>query len=123
MEAIEDIKEHQPASECNESVNVYLRLGIDTSKSDQQLRQTLTLPAGTGKEVRVAIFTSTEFKHIAEKTKADMIIDLDYISRITAANLEFDKLIATNDVIKVLKPFGRSIGKRIAYCYNKNSFF
>jgi large subunit ribosomal protein L1 len=70
----------------------------------------VTLPAGTGKEIRVAIFTSDDFKHIAEKTKADMIIDITRISELTADNIDFDELVATKDVIKQLKPYGRTIG-------------
>jgi len=110
MEAIEDIKEKQDPHKTDENINLYIRLGIDATKSDQQVRGTIVLPAGTGKETKVAIFTSDDFKHIAAKTKADMIIDLNHIKEITPDNLKFDVLVATNDVIKLLKPFGRTIG-------------
>ena len=84
---------------------------LTLQNNDQQVRGTVTLPEGTGKEIKIAIFTSDEFKHIAEKTNADKIVDLNYISEITADNLDFDQLLATKDVIKLLKPFGRTIGR------------
>lgn len=85
-------------------------LGIDPIKSDQQVRGTVVLPAGTGRKITIAIFTSEENRKFAEAANADMIVDLNYISEITAENLAFDTLIATKEVIQKLKPLGRTIG-------------
>lgn len=108
-EVIEAIKA-QEACSFDESIDIIIKLGIDPIKSDQQVRGTINLPGGTGRDVRVAIFTSEENIKLAEAASADKIITLQEISEINNGNLDFDVLIATKEVIKLLKPYGRTIG-------------
>lgn len=108
-EAFKEI-EAQMKTHIDESIDLCIKLGIDPVKSDQQVRATVTLPAGTGREVKVAIFTSQENMALAQNSGADLIVDLNHIRDLTAETLSFDKLVATSEVIKLLKPFGRTIG-------------
>lgn len=109
-EAFEEIESQDKPENIDESIDVCIKLGIDPIKSDQQVRAVVELPAGTGREIKVAVFTSQESMPIAQKAGADMIVDLDHISEITAETLQFDTLLATRDVINLLRPFGRTIG-------------
>jgi large subunit ribosomal protein L1 len=109
LEAIEEIK-NQSIHKVDESIDICVKLGIDPVKSDQQIRGTIVLPGGIGREVKIAVFTSKDNIELAKNTQADMIIDLVRISEITAENLDFQKLVATKDVINLLKPYGRTIG-------------
>lgn len=109
LEAFEEI-EKQYKSKIDESIDMCMKLGIDSKKSDQQVRGIVVMPSGTGREVKIAIFTSQENMRFAEKAGADMIIGIDVIKDLDPEKIPFDKLIATSDVIKNLKPFGRTIG-------------
>mmetsp|Transcript_15588 Transcript_15588/g.15401 ORF Transcript_15588/g.15401 Transcript_15588/m.15401 type:complete len:262 (+) Transcript_15588:2-787(+) len=115
-------EEHPPAEEVlekietemkthiDESIDIIIKLGIDPTKSQQQVRGTIVLPAGSGRDRKIAIFTTDQHSELAKESGADMFPTLEEISQITADNIEFETLLATKDAIKFLKPLGRTIG-------------
>lgn len=110
FEALSEIIENQPELPFDESIDLCIKLGIDPIKSDQQVRAVVTMPSGTGRENRVGIFTTDEHLPIAEKAGADLIVNLNMIQDLNPKEIPFDTLIATTEAVKLLKPFGRTIG-------------
>ncbi len=95
-----------------ESFDVSVNLGVDVRKSDQTLRGASTLPHGTGKAVRVAVFAQGESASLAEAAGAD-VVGLDELAeRIKGGDLNFDVVIATPDAMRVVGPLGRLLGPR-----------
>lgn len=109
LEALEEINK-QPECPHDESIDLCIKLGIDPIKSDQQVRAVVPLPGGTGREVKVAIFTTDAFMDIAKEAGADLIVDLNHIRELNSKNLTFDILLTTKESINLLKPFGKTIG-------------
>jgi large subunit ribosomal protein L1 len=96
----------------DESVDVSVRLGVDPRKADQMVRGTVALPAGTGKDVRVAVFASGEAAAEAREAGADIVGADDLVSRIQGGFLEFDVAIATPDLMSQVGRLGRVLGPR-----------
>jgi len=96
----------------DETLEVHLRLGIDTRQADQQVRGSITLPNGIGKTVRVAVFAEGEKAREAEAAGADVIGSDDLIAQIQGGFLGFDAAVATPDMMAKVGRLGRILGTR-----------
>ena len=96
----------------DESVDVVVRLGVDPRKADQMLRGTVSLPSGTGKEVRVAVFAQGEAATTAREAGADFVGADDLAEQVTGGMTDFDVAIATPDMMPVVGKLGRILGPR-----------
>lgn len=95
-----------------ESVDVAVNLGIDPRKSDQAVRGATTLPKGTGKEVRVAVFTQGESAEAAKAAGADLVGMEDLAEQVKAGNMDFDVVIADPAAMRVVGQLGQILGPR-----------
>jgi len=96
----------------NETVEVHVRLGVDPRHADQQVRSTVLLPAGLGKEVRILVFAEGDGARLAEQGGADSVGLDDLIAKIQGGWLEFDVAIATPQVMSKVGRLGRILGTR-----------
>jgi large subunit ribosomal protein L1 len=96
----------------DESVDVAINLGIDASKSDQQVRGSTVLPHGTGKVVRVAVFTSGKNADAAREAGADIVGLEDLAEKVKAGELNFDVVVASPDAMRVVGQLGQILGPR-----------
>ena len=96
----------------SESVDVAINLGIDPRKSDQVVRGATVLPNGTGKDVRVAVFTSGDNAEAAKAAGADIVGMDDLAEQVKAGNMDFDVVIATPDAMRVVGQLGQILGPR-----------
>ncbi len=96
----------------DESVDVAFRLGVDPRHADQMIRGAMVLPAGTGKSLRVLVLTSGENITIAEKAGADFFGSDELIAKIQSGWLDFDRVIATPDMMGKIGRIGRVLGPR-----------
>ena len=110
-EAIGLVKEVSYAS-FNAGVDVSLRLGVDPRKADQMVRGAVVLPHGTGKEVRVLVFAKGEKEIEAREAGADFVGAEDMVEKIKGGWLDFDKAIATPNMMGLVGPIGRILGPR-----------
>lgn len=110
-EALELIKQVSSVK-FNETVEVAVKLGIDTRKSDQNVRGSTVLPNGTGKVVRVAVFAQGEQAEKAKAAGADIVGFEDLAESVKQGNLDFDVVIATPDAMRVVGALGTILGPR-----------
>jgi len=111
-EAIKLVKETNTAS-FDASVEVAMRLNLDTKKADQQLRGAIVLPNGTGKTARVLVIAKGEAAKAAKEAGADYVGDNDMLEKIQKENwFEFDTMIATPDMMPALGKIGRILGPK-----------
>ena len=96
----------------NESVDVAVNLGIDASKSDQQVRGSTVMPHGTGKTVRVAVFTQGKNADAAKAAGADIVGFEDLDEKVKAGQLDFDVVIASPDAMRIVGQLGQILGPR-----------
>lgn len=96
----------------DESVDVAIRLGVDPKKPDQMVRGTVVLPHGTGKQVRVLVFAKGPKEKEARDAGADYVGAEDLIEKISQGWLEFDKAIATPDMMGQVSKLGKILGPR-----------
>jgi len=96
----------------NESIDVAVQLGIDAKKSDQVVRGSVVLPAGTGKTVRVAVFASGDKADQAKAAGADIVGMEDLAESIKAGNMPFDVVIASPDTMRIVGTLGQVLGPR-----------
>ena len=96
----------------DESIDVAVNLGVDARKSDQVVRGSVVLPAGTGKSVRVAVFAQGEKAEAAKAAGAEVVGFDDLAAEVKAGNLNFDIVIATPDAMKVVGQLGQILGPR-----------
>ncbi len=111
LEAIRMLKEFDGAK-FDETVEAHVRLGLNVRHADQQLRGTLMLPHGTGKELRVAVFAEGEKAKEAEAAGADVVGSADLAARIEGGFDDFDVAIATPDQMGTVGKLGRILGPR-----------
>lgn len=110
-EALALVKETATAK-FDESIDVAVQLGIDPKKSDQLVRGSVVLPAGTGKSVRVAVFAQGEKADAAKEAGADIVGMEDLAESIKGGNLNFDVVIASPDAMRVVGALGQVLGPR-----------
>jgi large subunit ribosomal protein L1 len=111
LEAIRMLKEWDGPA-FDETVEAHVRLGLNVRHADQQLRGTLMLPHGTGKELRVAVFAEGEKAREAESAGADVVGAADLATRIEGGFDDFDVAIATPDMMGTVGKLGRILGPR-----------
>jgi large subunit ribosomal protein L1 len=110
-EALALVKQFATAK-FDESVDVAVNLGIDPTKSDQQVRGSTVLPHGTGKVVRVAVFTSGKNADAAREAGADIVGLEDLAEKVKAGELNFDVVVASPDAMRVVGQLGQILGPR-----------
>ena len=111
IKAFEILKSMETAK-FDETVEVHFRLGIDTRQADQQLRGTVSLPNGSGKTVRVAVFAEGANAKAAEEAGADIVGSDDLVADIQAGNINFDAAVATPDQMAKVGRLGKILGPR-----------
>lgn len=111
LEALKLAAEIAPAK-FDETVEVHFRLGVDTRQADQQVRGSVSLPQGTGKTVRVAVFAQGEKAKEAEEAGADVVGADDLVERISGGFLDFDATVATPDMMAKVGRLGKILGTR-----------
>jgi len=110
-EALDLVKKAAKAK-FDESVDVAVNLGIDAKKSDQLVRGSVVLPAGTGKKVRVAVFTGGAKAEEAKAAGADIVGLEDLAEKVKAGQIDFDVAIASPDAMRVVGQLGQILGPR-----------
>jgi large subunit ribosomal protein L1 len=110
-EALELVRSLAKAN-FDETVELVVRLGVDPRKADQIVRGTVGLPAGTGKDVRVAVFAAGEAAAAAREAGADIVGADDLAEQIQGGMLDFDVTIATPDLMPIVGRLGRVLGPR-----------
>jgi large subunit ribosomal protein L1 len=111
-EAVKLVKETNPAK-FDASVELAMRLNLDTKKADQQLRGALVLPNGTGKTKKVLVLARGAAQDAAREAGADYVGDMDMIAKIEQENwFDFDVIIATPDMMPVLGKLGKVLGPK-----------
>ena len=111
IEAIKILKERSYVK-FEESLEVAIRLGIDSNKTDQNIRGVLNLPKGTGKNIRIAVMAKGDKAKEAAEAGADIIGDDDLAEKITNGKIDFDLLIATPDLMPTIGKIGKILGPK-----------
>ncbi|MGE3864954.1 MAG: 50S ribosomal protein L1 [Burkholderiaceae bacterium] len=96
----------------DESIDIAVQLGVDAKKSDQVVRGSVVLPAGTGRSVRVAVFTQGDKVEAARAAGADIVGMEDLAERVKGGTIDFDVVIASPDAMKVVGALGQILGPR-----------
>ncbi len=107
-----DLLKALPAAKFIESVDVSVNLGVDPRKSDQVVRGSAVLPNGTGKSVRVAVFTQGANVEAAKEAGAELVGMEDLADQVKAGKLDFDVAIASPDAMRVVGQLGQILGPR-----------
>ena len=110
-EAVKIVKERAKAK-FDETVEVAMNLGVDPRHADQMVRGVVNLPNGTGKTVRVAVFAKDAKAEEARKAGADVVGAEDLVAEVTAGKLDFDRVIATPDMMPLVGRLGKILGPR-----------
>ena len=111
LEAIGKLKS-LPGVKFDQTVEVAIKLGVDTRKSDQTVRGAVPLPRGTGKTVRVAVVADGAHAAEAKEAGADVVGFEDLVQKIKEGFADFDILISTPDAMRLVRPLGRQLGPR-----------
>ena len=101
-----------PKVKFNESIDVAINLGIDPSKSDQNMRGATLLPAGSGKPCKVAVFVDGDQASAATEAGADAVGMDDLAEELKKGEVDFDVVIATPDTMKIVGPLGKVLGPK-----------
>lgn len=110
-EAIKLVKETSNAK-FNETVEVHLNTGVDPRHADQQVRGVVTLPSGTGRDVRILVFAGPDGQELAREAGADYVGSEDLAQRIQEGWMDFDVVLATPDMMRIVGRLGRVLGPR-----------
>lgn len=109
-DAIDALREYT-SKKFDETLEIAVRLGIDVTKADQNIRGMLSLPNGTGKSVRVAVFTENSADE-AKQAGADVVGGTELIDSVAAGNINFDRVIATPDMMPKMSKIARVLGPK-----------
>ncbi len=112
LEEAGDIIKSNATSKFDETVEIAMNLGVDPRHSDQMVRGVIQLPNGTGKAVRVAVFARGDKAEEATKAGADLVGAEDLMEKIQAGEMNFDRCIATPDMMAVVGRLGKVLGPR-----------
>jgi large subunit ribosomal protein L1 len=96
----------------DETVEVHVRLGVDSRHADQQVRGAVVLPNGTGKDVRVAVFAKGDLAKAAQEAGADVVGEADLVQKIQGGWMDFDVAIASPDMMGFVGRLGKVLGPR-----------
>ena len=110
-EAVKILKEF-PSAKFDETVEVAFRLGVDPRKADQAVRGTVSLPNGTGKTARVAVFAMGEKAREATEAGADLVGGEELVEQVMKGEIDFDAAVATPDMMATVGKAGRVLGPR-----------
>lgn len=110
-EAAEKVKSLH-GSKFDETVELSINLGLDTKKLQQPVRNSVVLPHGAGKSVRILVFASGEDAIKAKNAGADYVGEQDLVDKIKGGFLDFDAVVATPDMMKMVAPLGKVLGPR-----------
>lgn len=99
-------------SKFDASVEIHVRLGVDPRQADQNIRSTVSLPHGTGKKIRVAVFAPSDQHDAAKKAGADIVGEEEFIQLLDKEQIDFDVLIATPQLMPRLGKYARTLGPR-----------
>jgi large subunit ribosomal protein L1 len=102
----------QPTAKFDESVDVAIKLGVDTRHADQMIRGSISLPNGTGKTVRVAVFARGPKAEEATAAGADIVGAEDLVEKVQGGFMDFDRVVATPDMMAQVGRLGRVLGPR-----------
>ena len=111
VDAIRILKQ-MPAPKFDETVELAVRVGVDPRKADQMVRGTVSLPHGTGREVRVAAFAAGDAARQAREAGADVVGGEELVQEVVGGKIEFDAAVATPDMMSVVGKAGRVLGPR-----------
>ena len=111
-EAVNVLSELSSQVKFNESIDISVNLGVDARKSDQAVRGSTVLPNGTGKTVRVAVFTQGENAEKAKAAGADIVGMDDLADEVKKGNMDFDVVVASPDAMRVVGQLGQILGPR-----------
>ena len=109
-DAIEALRPYS-SKKFDETLEIAVRLSVDVTKADQNIRGMLSLPNGTGKKVRVAVFTNDKQEE-AKKAGADVIGGEDLIEKVAAGQIDFDRVIATPEMMPKMSKVARVLGPK-----------
>lgn len=109
-DAIEVLREYA-SKKFDETLEIAIRLGVDVTKADNNIRGMLSLPNGTGKSVRVAVFTENAADE-AKQAGADVVGGAELIDSVAAGNINFDRVIATPDMMPKMSKIARVLGPK-----------
>ncbi|SEN35871.1 50S ribosomal protein L1 [Palleronia pelagia] len=110
-EAVKLVKAHATAK-FDETIEIAMNLGVDPRHADQMVRGTVTLPAGTGKDVRVAVFARGPKAEEAQAAGADVVGAEDLMEQVQNGQINFDRCIATPDMMPIVGRLGKILGPR-----------
>ena len=110
-EAIDLIK-NSPAAKFEETLDIAINLSLNAGKTDQSVRGAINLPHGTGKNIRIAVVAKDENASKARESGADIVGDTDFIKSIESGEINFDRLIATPDMMPQLAKIGQILGPK-----------
>ena len=111
-EAIKTLKELASTSKFDETLDVAINLGVDPRHADQMVRGVISLPAGTGKETRVAVFAKDAKADEAREAGADTVGAEDLMEAMQGGDLNYDRIIATPDMMGVVGRLGKVLGPK-----------
>ena len=112
LEQAAEIVKNNAKAKFDETVELHVKLGIDTKKADQQVRTTVALPHGTGKTKRIAVIAKGEHAQEAQKAGADRVGAEDIVDEVIKGKIDFDVLVATPDTMKDLAKAAKILGPR-----------
>jgi len=107
-----DLAKKTSVTKFDSSVEVHMNLGIDPTQADQQLRKTVSLPHGTGKTLRVVVFCGDEKVKEAQDAGAVEAGNEELVAKVAGGWMEFDKVVATPDVMKSLGKIAKTLGQK-----------
>jgi len=111
-EAVDELKKMAGKRKFDETVDMAIHLGIDVKKLQQPVRGTLILPYGSGKSVKILVFATGEDVEKAKEAGADYIGGEELVEKIKSGFMDFDNVVATPDMMKVISPLGKILGPR-----------